>query len=90
MIIRTKFLSPSNSRGPRVKATAMSGKSCTIGWNHRLSVTPNHLAAAEALFAKLSAEYGIANNEPMRFILAVDRDGEHLWVQETGAQAFNF
>jgi hypothetical protein len=44
--IQTKFLSPTNSRGARVKAFAAAG-SVTISWEHRLNPEQNHRAAAE-------------------------------------------
>jgi hypothetical protein len=44
--IQTKFLSPTNSRGSRVKAFAAAG-SVTISWNHRLNPEQNHRAAAK-------------------------------------------
>jgi hypothetical protein len=44
--IQTKFLSPTNSRGSRVKAFAAAG-SVTISWDHRLNPENNHRAAAE-------------------------------------------
>lgn len=50
--ITTKFLSPTNTRGSRVKATAAAG-SVTVEWDHALNISENHAAAAQALIAKL-------------------------------------
>lgn len=49
--IVTKYLSPANYRGARVKATAEAG-SVTLSWDHRLNSERNHLAAARALADK--------------------------------------
>ena len=49
--IETRYLSPTNVRGARVKATASAG-SVTIGWDHALSPDGNHAAAARALCAR--------------------------------------
>jgi hypothetical protein len=48
MIIRTKFLGPTNHRGSRIKAETLSGKSVTIPWNYGLNIDGNHRAAATA------------------------------------------
>ncbi len=45
----TKYLGPTNHRGGRVKATAQSGRSVTVAWDHALDVGPNHEAAARVL-----------------------------------------
>lgn len=50
--IISKYLSPTNSRGARVKASAFGG-SVTIGWDHALDPQENHRAAAQALLTKL-------------------------------------
>ena len=49
--ITTKFLGPTNSRGPRVKASAERG-SITVHWDHRFNVESNHALAAKALAEK--------------------------------------
>ena len=46
--ITTKYLAPTEHRGPRVKAVAQSG-SVTLPWDYDLSAKSNHEAAAEAL-----------------------------------------
>jgi hypothetical protein len=59
--IITKYLSPTNHRGPRVKATATSG-TVTVPWDHALGIGENHDAAARALVKKLgwdNPSYGI-------------------------------
>lgn len=48
--IVTRYLSPSNVRNSRVKATARAG-SIILPWDHALNTEQNHCAAAKA-FAK--------------------------------------
>ena len=49
--IQTRHLSPTNSRGARIKATAAAG-SVTISYPYELSGQACHRAAAEALAKK--------------------------------------
>lgn len=49
--IITKFLSPTDFKGSRVKATAAEG-SITLAWNHEHSPEWNHEFAAMALMNK--------------------------------------
>jgi hypothetical protein len=55
--IQTRYLSPTNSRGARIKATAEAG-SVTISYPHELSGQACHRAAAEALALKFDWDYG--------------------------------
>lgn len=50
--IETKFLSATNSRGSRIKASAWGG-SATVGYDHALNPEGAHKAAADALIAKM-------------------------------------
>jgi hypothetical protein len=50
--IVTKYHGPTNSQGPRVKASAEAG-SITLLWDHALDSDANHEVAARALLAKL-------------------------------------
>ena len=50
--IQTRYLSPTNTRGSRIKAWAAAG-SITIPYPHELSGQAVHRAAAEALAVKL-------------------------------------
>jgi hypothetical protein len=50
--IVTRFISPTNTRDSRVKATADAG-SVTLHWDHALNVEDNHRRAAMALVEKL-------------------------------------
>lgn len=50
--ITTKFISPTNTRGSRIKATC-DAKSITINWDYSLDVSANHTAAANKLASEL-------------------------------------
>jgi hypothetical protein len=50
--IETKYLGPTNSRGPRIKATAQAG-SRTADYLHNLNIEENHSHAARQLAEKL-------------------------------------
>lgn len=47
--ITTKFIPATNTLGSRIKATASGGTSVTLGYEHALSSTQNHLEAAKTL-----------------------------------------
>ena len=56
--IQTKYLSATNSRGPRIKAnldTVAGLISVTVSYNYAISGVSNHRAAALALLEKLYA-----------------------------------
>jgi hypothetical protein len=52
--ISTRYISPTNTRGSRVKARSSSGLSITLSWDDTLDSPANHTSAARALAAKLS------------------------------------
>jgi len=54
----TKFLSPTNTRGSRIKATYWGG-SVTVPYDHSLSNREVHLVAVEALLRKHRSAAGI-------------------------------
>ncbi|QBQ81009.1 hypothetical protein HdSG1_00091 [Escherichia phage vB_EcoS_HdSG1] len=56
--IITKFVNPTATRNPRVKATGWNG-SLTITWRDDLGVYGNHRAAAEELIKKFNARAGV-------------------------------
>jgi hypothetical protein len=47
--ISTKYHGPTDHTGARIKATASSGNSKTLPYNHALSNQDNHIAACKAL-----------------------------------------
>lgn len=51
--ITTKYLSPTNVKGSRIKATASAG-SITLHLDHALGIEANHAKAAEALASKFN------------------------------------
>ncbi len=55
--IVTKYISPTNTKGGRVKASCQAG-SITLGWDHSLNPWHNHQAAAKALATKMKWDYG--------------------------------
>lgn len=56
--IITKFMNPTATRDPRVKATGWNG-SLTITWRDDLGVYGNHRAAAEELIKKFNHKAGV-------------------------------
>ena len=50
--ILTKYFSPTNFKGARVKAKAAAGE-ITLDWDHALNVEKNHERAAKRLVEKL-------------------------------------
>ena len=56
--IITKFMNPTATRDPRVKATSWNG-SLTITWRDDLGVYGNHRAAAEELIKKFNHKAGV-------------------------------
>lgn len=55
--ISTKYLSPTHSRGSRIKATCQCG-SITVSWDYSLDVDVNHANAMKALINKFNLEWG--------------------------------
>lgn len=53
--IETKFLPPTNFRGPRIKASCQRG-SATFDWINNLSTEENHRAAANMLCQRFAKE----------------------------------
>lgn len=51
--IFTRYLGPTNSRGPRVKAYDGDNNQVTLHWDNAIEVSDNHQAAAKALCKKM-------------------------------------
>lgn len=51
--IKTIYLSPTDKRGARIKATDLDRNSITIPYDHCLCDAANHVAAAQALCDKM-------------------------------------
>lgn len=81
--IQTKYLSPGNVRGARIKASTSGAKSksLTIGYDHRLGFEANHVKAAAALARSLgwSGEYAagaLPNGFVFVLITLIDERGD--------------
>lgn len=77
--ITTRYLSPTNTRGARIKARAAAG-AVIVDWDHSLDVELNHWAAAKALAIKFSWALTI-------WIGGQAYDGTYVFVQ-TGKTEF--
>jgi len=60
--IITKYLSPTNTRGARIKATASAG-SVTIPFPYELGLYERHEKAALALCAKLGWDFDLVGGD---------------------------
>ena len=59
-VITTKFLSPTNTKGSRIKATASDGLSITmltVEYQHALNSSANHKFAVRGMLKKLDLEW---------------------------------
>lgn len=56
--ITTKYLSPTNSRGARIKAFTSNGHQLTIGYPYDLNSTEAHAKAAVNLARRMGWTYG--------------------------------
>jgi hypothetical protein len=57
--IETKFLSPTNTKGARVKAFTCNGHSATVPFDYSLNTLDAHFAAVIALKKKLKTDWNI-------------------------------
>jgi hypothetical protein len=53
-VITTKYISPTNTKGSRIKATASIGSSVTVKYNYYHDSNYNHELAVRALCKKLN------------------------------------
>ena len=70
--IHTKYLSPTNTRGSRIKAYTTAGLSAFIAYPHELSYELAHFEAVKALVQKHGLEWDLAD---MRFGDSADGKG---------------
>lgn len=73
--ITTKYLSPTNVKGSRIKASCQAG-SITLHWDDRLNSTENHRYAAIALASKLEWD-GVWTG-------GFNQDGHGVFIQDDG------
>lgn len=66
--IKTKYMSPTNTRGARIKATCKAG-SVSISYSHGFSPELNHQIGVKALILKLGLDWGES------FAMGCDDDG---------------
>lgn len=60
VVIKTKYLSPTNSRGSRIKAEA-NGFTVTVPYDYALNNEQVHFKAVQALVAKHGLDWDISN-----------------------------
>jgi hypothetical protein len=73
--IRTGYFGMTEHRPTRVKAVNVtSGESVMVSWDYNLDVLGNHLAAAMALYEKLSKQEGSGTEVPKRVVMCGTSD----------------
>ena len=79
MIIKTKYIGPTNYRGSRIKAIHKRDSentfSKTISWDYALESPDNHLEAAKALME----EWEMKEYNPGMKIVSMGWDHEHYY-----------
>jgi hypothetical protein len=70
--VHTKYLSPTNSRGARIKAYTASGFTATISYPHEFSHEECHFQAVKALVEKNKLEWDLGE---MRYGDSADGKG---------------
>ena len=88
--IMTKYLGPTDTKGPRVKAMTSSGhrgSTYTVGWDHSLDVEGNHADAAQKLLDKLGwrGEWRMGSTDRgYVFVNATDHNSPKLMAATAG------
>jgi len=59
--IETKYLSPTNTRGSKIKAFTCNGHSVTVSYDHALSNEAVHFEAVKELVKKYSLDWDISS-----------------------------
>lgn len=60
VVIKTKYIEPTNTRGSRIKASA-NGFTVTISYDYSLSDVHVHFKAVEALIEKHDLDWDVSN-----------------------------
>ena len=72
LIIETKFLGPTDTKGSRITAVCKRDSDRTyrktVSYDHRLNSEANHLAAAEAVMAVMETDLAYEGCEPFRVV----------------------
>lgn len=77
MLITTKFMGPTNTKGSRIKATSASGKSKTVRWEYAADVDSNHEEAARVLAIQMIRDGACV---PDRWVRRWNKDGSCVHV----------
>jgi hypothetical protein len=59
--IETKYLSPTNTRGSKIKAFTCNGHSVTVSYDHALSNEAVHFEAVKELVKKYNLDWNISS-----------------------------
>jgi len=86
--IMTKYLGPTDTKGPRVKAMTSSGhrgSTYTVGWDDSLNIEGNHADAAQKLLDKLGWQ-GMwrmgSTDRGYVFVNAIDHNSPKLMAKQ--------
>lgn len=77
--IQTKYLAPTNFKGPRVVAKCDAGK-VTVSWDYESDVVTNHVKAAKALRDILDHRNGGGSVWSCKFVCGALPDGTFAHV----------
>lgn len=91
LIIETRFLGPTDTRGSRISAVCKRDSDRafrkTVNWRHDLNPTDNHRAAAEAVMEKMDAELAFSDSEPFQIVArgcGGSSDASYYWLINRG------
>ena len=91
LIIETRFLSPTDTRGSRISAVCKRDSDRTfrktINWRHDLNPTDNHRSAAEALAELMDAEVAFTDCDSFRIVgrgCGGSNDASYYWLINRG------
>ena len=77
-VFETKYLSPTNTRGGRVKVLA-GGRTCTVPWDHELGVDANHAAAVREFIKRFNMSGSFAD-----LVGGATHDGRYVFISTNG------
>ena len=91
LIIETRFLGPTDTRGSRISAVCKRDSDRTyrktINWRHDLNPTDNHQSAAQALVDVIDAELGFTDCQHFRIVgrgCGGSNDASYYWLVNRG------
>lgn len=62
LLITTKFLAATNTKGQRVKVTGL-GQSKVYNWDYELSTCSNHITCAKAFVGQMNNKFGLSEHQ---------------------------